>query len=332
MSPLQAYLWNAAILLLSIAASSLNLHAQESSKLSEARYDIWIIDTHTVGEGESNGSSARFLRLDDNGGWQPSSEDGFLQSLSPSKPVNYVLPGYMSDLSLGIEQAWSYHHHLDQHAKTGGASSSPTRIVLWAWPSERQGLAILRDARNKAARAEREGAWLAQHLIKLPRNYRAHLLAHSFGARIAAAAAQHLASAAQSGEPGRLTSPRLTGTLIAPAIDSDWLEAGRPHQLALGRFEKLLLVNNSSDRVLKRYRFLDRSSRQEAVGFVGLTISDRQLARKIQQIDASHLVGKVHHWHQHFESPTIMASIAPIALFKEDTDQSVKGLASVTER
>ncbi len=307
------------------------LVAQEYEPSGEGKYDLWIIDTHPVGDNDPDPRNARYLRLDDNCQWSLASEGDFLKSLCPSKSVNYVLPGYMSDLSLGIDQMWSYYHQLDRYAKTDGTRCHPTRVVLWAWPSERQGLAILRDARNKAARAEREGYWLCQHLSKLPSEYRANLLGHSLGARIATSAAHQLASMSPADNTPRTNSLRLTGTLIAPAVDSDWLDVGRPHQLALRRFEKLLLVNNSSDRVLKRYRLLNRSSQPEAVGAVGLKISDGQLARKVQQIDVNHIVGRVHHWHQHLESPTIMAAIAPIALFSESADRSAREFIRVDE-
>src|SRR5436190_22588497 len=100
----------AALILCALSAHLPRLFALDSGAVTKGKYDIWIIDTHAVSDCDADVHNARFQRLNDNCNWVAESEETFLQTLGSQKSVNYVLPGYMSNLSLGIEQAWTYYH------------------------------------------------------------------------------------------------------------------------------------------------------------------------------------------------------------------------------
>lgn len=306
-------------LLLTLAFAEGELIAQECqcASPSKCKLDIWIIDTHAVGDCDCDASKARYLRLTDDCKWVRESEEAFLSTLDPEKTLNIMLPGYATAMKYIVEHVWTFHGKLESQAKCRGLDCAPTRLCILAWPSEIDGVPVVHDAREKAIRAETEGYWLAQLIAKMPHGYRVNLVGYSFGGRIATSTAHHLAGGGRCNCPSvaATNSIRLTGTLMAAAVDADWLSQCQPHSLALGRFEKLLLLNNCKDRVLKVYRILSRSRKPDALGAVGLLLPDAKYASHVQQWEVGDLVGKNHNWHRYIEAPEIMWHIAQYAFF-----------------
>jgi hypothetical protein len=201
--------------------------------------DLWIIDTHAVCNSDCDARKARFLRLADDCKWVEESEEVFLKTLDPQQTLNIILPGYSTTMKWVVQHLESLQVALEKQAKCRGMDCVPSRLVIVAWPSEIERVPLLRDAREKALRADLEGYWLAQFIAKLPKDYRVNLVGYSFGSRIATASAHHLAGGERCGCPSTasLDSPRLTATMMASAVDADWLAECQPHRLALGRFE-----------------------------------------------------------------------------------------------
>lgn len=281
--------------------------------------DIWLIDTHAIDRCDCDLGAARFLRLEGNCEWVTESEASFHSTNDPNLPVNFFIPGYLATVSLCVEHGWALHQALEKQAQCRGMECAPIRLVIWTWPSERHGLGIVRDARDKASRADHEALLLAKVLGSFPVDAKVNLVGYSFGARIATGAADILAG----GHCGACTfesasgGPRLNGTLLAAGVDSEWLSVCQPHSLAPSRFEKLLLINNSTDRVLKRFRLLDRSTKPKALGVVGLLMPNVSDSTHIQQWEVSQLVGRSHNFQRYAQSPEIMSAIAPYAFFLE---------------
>ncbi len=308
-----------AALLWASGMGSTNAVAQNCKcpSLSNCKFDIWIIDTHPVGDCDCDASKARYLRLGDDCQWVCESEEAFLTTLDPDKPINIMLPGYATGMKWIVEHVWLFHGKLEAQAKCRGLECAPTRLCILGWPSEIDSAPVVQDAREKAVRAETEGYWLAQLISKMPKDYRVNLVGYSFGGRIATSTAHHLAGGARCNCPSisATNSVRLTGTLMAAAVDADWLSQCQPHSLALGRFERLLLLNNCKDRVLKAYRILSRSRKPEALGAIGLLLPDAKYASHVEQWEVGDIVGKNHNWRRYIEAPEIMWSIAQYAFF-----------------
>lgn len=148
----------------------------------------------------------------------------------------------------------------------------PIRWLIWSWPSERQGLA-LRDVRIKAQRTDAQSlylAWLLREQIR--RGMTPKLIGFSFGGRVATGSLHALAGGSVGGR--RLPGDHQLGAgiavgLLAPAIGSDWLAAGRQHGLATQNISHLTLLYNESDAVLKRFGLLDPVGNVEAMGYEG---------------------------------------------------------------
>jgi hypothetical protein len=283
------------------------------------KYDLWIIDTHCVDDCDCDASKARYYRLGDDCQWVSETEDTFLSTLDPAKTANFMLPGYGTGTKWAVQHLWDFHHKIEEQAKCRGMDCAPTRIVMLEWPSAIEKVRVPKDAREKARRAEIEGYWLAQLLAKFPKDYRVNLVAYSFGARIATSTAHHLAGGRHCNCPTVYSphSPRLTGTLMASAVDADWLGDCQPHGLARDRFEKLLLMNNRSDLILKTYFVLNRAKRPKALGAVGLLLPDAAYAPHIQQWEVSQMIGRGHNWHKYIDTPEIMSLIAKYAFYLE---------------
>jgi hypothetical protein len=71
----------------------------------------------------------------------------------------------------------------------------------------------------------------------------------------------------------------------------------------------MLLLNNSCDSALKRYRFLDRCTQAEALGYVG--IAGVSAPDKIEQLDACCAVGPEHNWANYFYNSAIVGQMLP---------------------
>jgi hypothetical protein len=316
------------VLVVLIVTSSSNSLAQSLDKKPPiekqrvaCKRDLWIIDTHAVRDGDCDASKARFLRLEDNCKWIEENEDVFLKTLAPEQTLNIILPGYSTTMKWVVQHLWNLSHQLERQARCRGMECPPTRLVIVGWPSEIDRVPLLRDAREKAQRAELEGYWVAQLIAKLPKDYRVNLVAYSFGSRIATSAAHYLAGGQRCDCPSTASpdSPRLTAVLMAAAVDADWLSDCQPHGLALSRFERVLLLNNSADPVLRRfYKALSRPERSSAIGSVGLLLPEAQFASQVRQWDVSSLLGRTHDLRSYVETPEIMWAVAEYAFFIEE--------------
>jgi hypothetical protein len=196
------------------------------------------------------------------------------------------------------------------------------RFVTWSWPSEPTERGPLKDVRVKAGRADIAACHLANWLSQYDGHGPLSLVGASLGARVVSGAL-HLGGGGQLAGfalPPRdsLTWPRATVVLVSAAIDDDWLSPDHRYGNAMQQVERMLLVNNQSDRLLKRYhRIHGPHSHAAALGYNGLS-SGCPVAEggKIEQVDVSRFIGRKHGCRLYFESPEVVAVMLPY-LFTE---------------
>jgi hypothetical protein len=149
---------------------------------------------------------------------------------------------------------------------------SPIDWVIWSWPSDQQGI-LTHDARIKAARTDGQGLYLAWLLRKHAQfDVDNTLIGYSFGARIITGALHAMAGGSLGGRmlPGEpQLGRRIEAGLVAPAIDSGWLSSQGYHRLATQNLDRLVLLYNRRDAVLKRYWLIDRVRGRMALGYSG---------------------------------------------------------------
>jgi hypothetical protein len=187
------------------------------------------------------------------------------------------------------------------------------RFLIWSWPSDHTDQGAIKDLRAKAARTPRVAFCLAHWLDEMRLPGQVSLLGTSFGARIVMEALQLRAN----GLGGKVNPQPRSGiehaavrvVLISAAMDSDWLMPGRHLSGALSQTDRLLLVNNSSDQVLKRYHWLyGRRSKAAAAGSAGVRVGG-DVSDKVAQIDAAGIIGRHHGCAPYFESPSLVAAM-----------------------
>ena len=95
--------------------------------------------------------------------------------------------------------------------------------------------------------------------------------------------------------------------MLAAAMDADWLEPGCPRGLAPLAVERILVVANGCDRVLKLYSRLYGRHGPEALGYVGPTGT---AGGKLEVVDVSCEVGRKHDFDLYQESSPVYQRLA----------------------
>jgi hypothetical protein len=166
----------------------------------------------------------------------------------------------------------------------------------------------MEDARIKAVRSEAQGFYLAHLMDQVPPETPLGLVGYSYGARLGTAALHLLGGGRlvgnQLGERLHPERAPISAVLLAPAVNNDWLLPGRRHGLALEQVDRMLILYNSRDIVLKRYRFLD-PSRPQALGYTGMVWTPAATGR-VTQVDVTSWLGRSHQAEDYLNTPALV--------------------------
>ena len=91
---------------------------------------------------------------------------------------------------------------------------------------------------------------------------------------------------------------------MAAALHNHWLQPGACHGSALSQMDRLLIQYNSCDPYLKRYKYIEKHARPDALGYTGMRVDDSQGAWIIQR-DVCPVVGKSHAQVRYFNSTIV---------------------------
>jgi hypothetical protein len=200
-------------------------------------------------------------------------------------------------------------------------SGEPFRVIMLSWPSQHDHQ-FLREIRDNAECADLQSfylAWLVDALTAS--SSRISLLGYSFGSR-AVTGALHLEGGGTVFGRSRIILPSdnkasvipnastdgqrypqsiYRVSLVAPAIDRNWLEPRGKYCLAMSHVDHLVNLYNSKDPILRRFRFVDRVTRPIAAGFAGLdAVADPPATApltgpaRIEQYDCGASIGATH--------------------------------------
>lgn len=284
---------------------------------SRPQDEVWLVNCRGVADwgGAPNLRQVMYERHRNDQGWTPSNQQAFLAAGSRGSAVTVFVPGdgysHSQARTLGIK---AY-----QRTIAGRAPELAVRFVIWSWPSDQVARRRVRDIRIKAARTPWVAWCLAHWLDTVAPDSPISVVGTGLGARIVGETL-HLRGGGRldryqlaAGKPRR----PVRAVLISAAIDHDSLLPGRRLDRALPSIERLLVVTNSTDPVLRRYHWLyGLRSRAVALGYTGMPSGGRGtgLASKIEQIDAASLVGPNHGFMHFFSAPQVVARIQPFAL------------------
>jgi hypothetical protein len=177
-------------------------------------------------------------------------------------------------------------------------SPEPVRLILFTWPSERTDWPT-RDVREKADLADAHAFYLADFINHFPVERPLSLMGFSFGGAMACGALHLLAGGTLQGRAIPLNAIPHTHIhvgLTAPAFERSQLGPHGKYSMALTHIERLVNLYNSSDPVLRRFRFMDRSN-PVAAGFSGIDARATQpldTHPRIVQFDCSPGTGRTH--------------------------------------
>lgn len=287
---------------------------RSASPKSRQQDEVWLVSCRGVVGARGGAPKLRqivYERHRNDQGWTTSNQQTFLASGNLGSATTVFVPG--DGYSHG--QARSLGMRAYQRTIAGLPPESAVRFVIWSWPSDRVARRRVRDVRIKAARTPWVAWCLAHWLDTVAPAGSICLVGTGLGARVVGEAV-HLRGggvlgryrlAAKSRRPARVV-------LISAAIDNDSLLPGRRLDHALSNVERLLVVTNSTDPVLRRYHWLyGLRSRAVALGYTGIA-GGRTTPAKIEQIDAASLVGPNHGFMYFFSAPPVVARIQPYAL------------------
>lgn len=245
-------------------------------------------------------------------GWVASTRDAYLMSGGSVSGTSVFVPGNGYTSNQARDLGGVAYRRL-----VAAAPSDPLRFVIWSWPSDHINAGPVQDARVKATRTTLAAWYLARWLDDLEPLGNVSIIGCSFGARVVGEALQ-LRGGGRLGsyqltEPAATRSP-LRVVLVSAAIDNDWLLPGHRLGRALTHVERMLLVNNTSDSILRRYGWLyGRRNAAAALGYTGLIGTGRlgHDASKVRQIDATSIVGRRHGFLYYFSVPRIVGWMQP---------------------
>jgi len=232
---------------------------------------LWLISTRSLSTSACCASlevpAFRVNRLERCGQGRSVTWQDFLNDRSDNRPVLIQIHGNRMTNEAAIERGFFIYQNIVPYC-----DSRPLDYVIFSWPSEKEGI-LLGDGREKAERTDAEGLYLAWIIRELAqRDVPIALGGFSFGGRVATGALHALAGGTLGGRslPGEHQQGAAVSVgLIAPALEDDWLRAGRYHGLATQNIKQMSVLYNQRDAILKRYWLLDKVRENRALGFTG---------------------------------------------------------------
>jgi len=264
---------------------------------------VWLISTRAApvcGPQDGIPPELGYWRYDDPSGWVCATREEFLTSGDADLPTCFFIHGNRYTHAEAIEYGWLGWRRLVEESCVRG----PVRFVIWSWPSEWI-FGGLEDARVKSIRSEAQSFYLAHLIDQMPPETPLSLVGYSLGARLGTGALHLLGG-------GRLVGNELSARLHPyRAMDNDWLTPGSRHGQALDQVDRMLILYNSRDIVLKRYRFID-PSRPSAMGYAGMAWTAAATGRVIQ-VDVTSWLGRAHTVENYLDTPALVHRMLPFA-------------------
>ena len=293
----------------------------------ELNNEVWLVSSRQVSCPSDNLTGLKYFRRIQNQ-WVETSAEEF--DRTPNRPrLNVVfVHGNRTDFKWASRRGLQAYDSFVDSQNPG----VPTRYVIWAWPSD-QVSGLVTDFRIKARRANREGLLFGTFLANLPSDERVSLVGYSYGSRIVLGGLELLSGEKlfghQLGLPENYEPPEFRVTLIAAATGNGSLTPKATYGHAYPMMDRLLLVNNTADRALKFYKFLDR---QRRISALGRGIAGRSLledgGERVEQFDFAKEIGHEHSLTGYFCSGRIRNLLKQQVFWMDDNGEITEAVDS----
>jgi len=280
---------------------------------------IWLVSTrHLSCVGSQAGCPPlKIWQRQPGTGWTRTTTEAFCSIDDPRTITTFYVHGNRVDSDQAVAGGLSIYRVVASRA----TEEIRLRYVIWSWPSDRV-RGPLRDVRSKARRSNLEGYYLGCLLSRLDPHDRVSLIGHSFGARIATGSLHLLAGGSLCGRvlpvDNEVVRTPVRVVAIAAALDNDWLLPGHCHGLTVSLTDRMLVMYNPRDPVLRRYPMIASGRSGQALGYTGLVCSHQlgEAAERIDQISAAPWIGKTHDMDVYARSTVLMNEVGRVALWQ----------------
>ncbi len=258
-----------------------------------AEDELWLVSSRDL---ESCNDDPAKLVCKRNSGdeWRITSLPALLASISvePQMQTVVVVPGYRTD------EFWSRRRGKQAYQALIGnrPSVKPTRLIIWAWPSEESpDVGPFRNYSMKEARTHVDGFWMGYFLSLLPEECDPFFLTYSLGTQVTVTAFADL-TAAGAGRGFRMLA-------IAPVFRCDWPQAAGEIAAVSTSGHKIVVIRNEADVALCAFRTWCRLNgyRQDRDGVDVLVAS----VPGIRQWDVSDVQGREHNLASYIQLPVV---------------------------
>ena len=280
---------------------------ERSSSVCECQNEIWQINTRHLPACTAN-PTPRVYQFDEAGTrcWHPRTLEELLEPYDGIVVV-YV-HGNRMEAQNTLNRGMMYYRCL---TNCGGPK---VRFIIWSWPSQ-QIHGQLKDIRVKAHRADYEGVYVAWFLNKLPEDATLSLIGYSYGARVLANT-MHLFTHGGTRKMALSRQAPMRTVFSAPAMANCDLSRGGRYRGAMNQVDRMLMMYNSQDPILKRYSLVVPHSHPQALGYTGLR-SAIPGGTKIRQIDVAPVVGRSHYEPRYMQNSGLLAEMRRCLLWQE---------------
>ena len=295
-------------------------------RAAETSQAVWLVSTrgapHCGGLDESL-DTLRYWRLTEDCDWTPADAKDFQAADDVAGPTVVFIAGNRTDADDAVVKGWYVYEAIQ--SQTAGRAF---RYVIWSWPADRVCRRNRPDVQLKADYCDAESYYVAAWLNHVRPKVKVSLVGHSFGPRIITGAMHLLAGGELAGQKmpdgavadwaGGKRNP-VRAVLLGAAEDADALSPDGVNSLALSVFDRLLITRNCCDRVLRFYPRLYGRGGPQALGRGGPWGLDGNGSEKIDVVDVSGTVGRVHDWRDYSSAPEVCSQWAFYAFLDDAT-------------
>ena len=221
-----------------------------------------------------------------------------------------------------IDPNWARRHGwmVYRQLACGARPDERIRFVIWSWPSDRV-VGPIRDARIKAQRANSEGYLLGWFLGHFPSESRLSLIGYSYGARVISGGLHLAGGGTLDGRALPLPTQKrdVHASFMAAAMHRDGLSKHGLFGFAQRQIGEILLFFNTADPILRRYFWLEKSNRQDALGFAGFY--SEPITPIVNQLNVANIVGKSHDIERYFSQKRVVTLLRENALWRNEVIQ-----------
>jgi hypothetical protein len=271
---------------------------------------IWLISGRGI---DPLASGPNYYRYQGPEQWVPAAPGEFHSTDSPDERTVVFVHGGRCTEPEAVVMGWEL---LEQLA---ARDAGPFRYVIYSWPAERTDESMLADLRLWESKTEMQGPPLASALQGIDPRQPVSLVGHSFGGAIILSAMDWMGGGdSQARGPNPVPACRqFRVTLVAPAVEADCLLPGHRFDHALAPLERMLVLYNSHDLLMRHYNWLKPGLKQRSLGQATATGLD-QLGldgTKVIQRDVSSVMHFFHRWKYYVDRRVLESYAADFALY-----------------